>query len=171
MDTRTHTHTHAQACKRYSNTVWLSASTATTILFVKCLEMQLLSPVWTCLRARSGAWKPVCRTYSEVSERRPLKASAAMSEIWFLLRSLGKGEKEGWVHYLGSCYVNVLDLSDKWSWENTSAEVKAGGQEGEKKSQEGWIGKLMREWRRETGWGFMFKCSCHFASTAVRYII
>lgn len=127
------THTHTQACKRYSNTVRLSASTATTILFVKCLEMQLLSPVWTCLRARSGAWKPVCRTYSEVSERRPLKASAAMSEIWFLLRSLGKGEKEGRVHYLGSCYVNVLDLSDKWSWENTSAEVKAGGQEGENK--------------------------------------
>lgn len=27
-------------------------------------------------------------TYSEVRERRPLKASSAMSEIWFLLRSL-----------------------------------------------------------------------------------
>ena len=35
----------------------------------------------------------VCHTYSEVSERRPLKASAAMSEIWFLLKSLG-GERE-----------------------------------------------------------------------------
>lgn len=31
-----------------------------------------------------------CHTYREVSERRPLKASAAMSEIWFLLRSLGR---------------------------------------------------------------------------------
>lgn len=35
----------------------------------------------------------VCHTYSEVRERRPLKASAAMSEIWFLLKSLG-GERE-----------------------------------------------------------------------------
>lgn len=46
----------------------------------------------------------LCRTYSEVSERRPLNASAAMSEIWFLLRSLRR-RREG--DYMSWWYVSM----------------------------------------------------------------
>lgn len=54
------------------------------------------------------------RTYSEVSERRPLKASAAMSEIWFLLRSLGRKRRERREQrYWGSRHVTVLEKPDK----------------------------------------------------------
>lgn len=64
----------------------------------------------------------MCHTYNEVSERRPLKASAAMSEIWFLLKSLGR--KSGRVcvcvceitliHSNGVHFcANVLELYEK----------------------------------------------------------
>lgn len=62
----------------------------------------------------------MCHTYNEVSERRPLKASAAMSEIWFLLKSLER--KSGRVcvceitliHSSGVHFcANVLELYEK----------------------------------------------------------
>ena len=77
-------------------------------LFAKCLETQLFS----CLDVRVsahlcvGVCVCVCHTYSEVSERRPLKASAAMSEIWFLLKSL-EGERE-WEGEGGDKCITVI---------------------------------------------------------------
>lgn len=50
----------------------------------------------------------MCHTYNEVSERRPLKASAAMSEIWFLLKSLGRKS--------GRVCVCVWDYSNTQQW-------------------------------------------------------
>lgn len=37
-------------------------------------------------------------TYSEFKERRPWKASGAISAIWLLLRSLQDEQKRGWLH-------------------------------------------------------------------------
>lgn len=58
----------------------------------------------------------MCHTYNEVSERRPLKASAAMSEIWFLLKSLGRksGRDITLIHSNGVHFcANVLELHEK----------------------------------------------------------
>lgn len=57
-------------------------------------------------------------TYREVSERRPLKASEAMSEIWFLLKSLWEQKREGEVSAL------VIQMSSNCRRQYTSAEVK-----------------------------------------------
>lgn len=72
---------------RHGVVLQLSTSTEATLSFVKGLESQLLPSLCMCV------FVCTCRTYSEVSERRPLKASAAMSEIWFLLKSLGTRER------------------------------------------------------------------------------
>lgn len=64
-------------------------------------------PVWTCLSVHMCVCvcvQKLCRTYSEVSERRPLNASAATSEIWFLLRSLRR-RREG--DYMTWWYVSM----------------------------------------------------------------
>lgn len=44
--------------------------------------------------AHTSAQTPVQETYRELRERRPWKASGAISEIWLLLRSLGQGHKK-----------------------------------------------------------------------------
>lgn len=69
-----------------------------TVLHYSCQHQQRqqchLLKAWKAnyLPAYECVFVCIC-TYSEVSERRPLKASAAMSEIWFLLKSLGTSER------------------------------------------------------------------------------
>lgn len=71
----------------------LSASTQPYYLR-RCLKMRNVlvctSRVWIVMFVSSEMCTCVCRwsTYREVRERRPVNASSAISEIWFLLKSL-----------------------------------------------------------------------------------
>lgn len=90
----TQTHTHTQIQQTYS------AHASATVLSSTCQHRQgqhfyLLNDFPIICVCVGCVCMHVCHTYSEVSERRPLKASAAMSEIWFLLKSLGRRERGG----------------------------------------------------------------------------
>lgn len=89
--------------KRNYFPVWICSCVQTCVCVLACTFV-ILTVRWVS----EGHWKHL----------QQCQKSGSYSNHW------GKERRGG-----GSCYVNLLELSDKWSWENTSAGVKARGQE------------------------------------------
>lgn len=124
--TQTHTHTNTtniqHACIRLSIVFQLSTSTA--FLFAKWLSYHM-RVCELCLHVRLS--------YLQWGERAKATKSICSNVRNLVLTQITGEEREGGgTHYCDAnvtSHANVLELSDKWSWENTSAEVKAKGQD------------------------------------------